>query len=126
MKPGNVQSRAPLAMLALLAFPALSTTLIDLYPLQLSQKDRRMLEQLACIGPHGVPAEKMEITTFQPGKVSGAHAAIDCKSHGTFREKPMSYSVSCEVTEGKWGCSKGDLVPAGRMSTIVSVAQWIE
>ena len=122
MKPGNLRSRALLGVLAFLAFPALSITLIDSYPLALSKKDRRMLEQLACIGPHGVPAEKMEITTFEPGKVSGAHAAIDCKSHGMFRDKPMSYSVHCGVMEGKWDCSKGELrivVPVDDREVIV-------
>jgi hypothetical protein len=123
MKPSNLRSCALLAILDLLAFPALSTTVIDHYPLQLSKKDRRMLEQMACIGPHGVPAEKMEVSTFRPGKLSGAHAEIDCKSHGTFREKPMNYSVRCEVTEGKWQCTKGDLrivVPVDDREVIVS------
>ncbi|HEY5754351.1 MAG TPA: hypothetical protein VIU34_00950 [Steroidobacter sp.] len=127
MKPTNPRCCALLVTLAVLASPALADLAPPSYPLELSKKDRRMLEELACTDPHGVPAEKMEITTIEPGKLSWARADIVCKAHATFRQKPMSYSVYCAVLDGRWDCSKSDLrivVPVDNREIIVSPGKY--
>ena len=109
----SAKSRVLSALLCLsiilLAPRSIAMVSSETYPARLKQKEKLLLESLACREKFGVAVDKIIANSDAQSNPNGVYAEVLCQSHDNFKFNAIHHVVFCEKNSPIWNCPRSEL-----------------